>query len=675
VCALGAGGGARGQTPTDASSGAAQEPNPPASDLNQAEVGGWGGLRGICVDGQLMELRTGLRAVASNAPVVNLSNPERLSFPRLSREGRKQVCSGGLWAASNAGGAAGAFRGRRGGSDLTCSVAFEDVAAGAVRISVEALAKTNLDLTGVFFYAHLPGPDYSLGSVEFVGELPGQPQNSVPKPVRREAEARSVRFVSQRRQLEIAFDAPERIAIEEENQRGGTNLLVYFPVSTGALTNGAAARLQFLLKLTGVVDKSPVKLTVDAAKPGGPFEGVGGNFRLQSPLDPAQIAYNLEHLRVAWARVAMPLDLWWPNEAENALERAAAGHIDPAVSNAMQMAGTLAQKRIPLIVSVWQAPAWALAANEPYARGFEPNRPRRINPEKWDALCNAIGSYLECMKAKFGAEPKLFSFNESDIGVNVLQSPEEHDSAIKRLGAYFAGRKLGTKMLLGDTGNPTAVSFIQPALRDPDAAKYIGAVSFHAWNGGNAQQYAQWHDAAQALGVPLLVAEGGTDPGAYAYPSVFQQSWYAVDEIAQYITICRIAQPQSILQWQLTADYALLAGGTDGQPLAPTQRFWQLKQLDTTPQGARAWPVTVDQAAVSACAFGGPSAAACVIHVVNMGASREAAISGLPASLKRLRACVTDSTRAMKELPPVAVSDGVAHLQLPAMSYLTLAAE
>jgi hypothetical protein len=148
-----------------------------------------------------------------------------------------------------------------------------------------------------------------------------------------------------------------------------------------------------------------------------------------------------------------------------------------------------------------------------------------------------------------------------------------------------------------------------------------------------------------------------------------------VDEIAQYITICRTAQPQSILQWQLTADFSLLASGTSGRPFEPTQRFWQLKQLNATPPGAKALPVTCNKATVAACAFSGPGEAGCTIHVVNNGTSREASISGLPPKLKLLRFSVTNATRAMKELQPVAVSNGVARLRLPAMSYVTLAAE
>ena len=179
------------------------------------------------------------------------------------------------------------------------------------------------------------------------------------------------------------------------------------------------------------------------------------------------------------------------------------------VREAMEMAQQLARKNIPTIISLWSAPSWALATNGGGRRGSA-----RINPEKWDKVCQSIGSYLEYLKKNYGAEPVLFSFNESDMGINVLQSPQEHADAIKRLGSYFASRGLKTRMLLGDTGNPTGDKFIDVALADPEAAKYIGAVSFHSWNSGTIGQYTHFSEAARQLNVPLLVAEGGLDPAA-----------------------------------------------------------------------------------------------------------------------------------------------------------------
>jgi hypothetical protein len=642
----------------------------------QAEVTGWGGLRGIRVDGELMAFTSGLRAVPPDEPIIGPTYLERLGYPHYSHDGNKQSSAGGIRIGSASGGTGGPSFRRRPENPLNGSITFEDTGPGTVKVDVQATANTNLQLKGVYFYLHLPGDDYSADSAQFIGEIikpnADQPSPSTKTPTLLSRTLKGLRFVSLRRRLEIDFESPQEVGFHQEPREDTTNLTVCFPVGTGNLAAGQTMRLSFLLKTSGQADHSPVTVSLDAAQPGGPFEGVGGNFRLQNPADPPQIAYNLENLRVAWARVAMPLDHWWPNETNDPAPAAAAGHIDTMTREAMEMAGVLARKNIPLIISVWQAPAWALATNTSRGPGGGFSRSSPINPQKWDAVCQAIGSYLECLKKRFGAQPKLFSFNESDIGINVLQTPREHDETIKRLGAYFASRKLATKMLLGDTGNPAAVKFIDAALRDSEAAKYIGAVSFHSWNGGNAAQYGSWGAAARKLQVPLLVAEGGTDPAAYAYSAIFAEPWYALGEIGEYLKICLFAQPQSILQWQLTSDYSLLTGGKNGQPLTPTQRFWQLKQLNLTPVGARSLPLGLDQPGIAACAYVSSDGKGCAVHVVNPNASRPAIITGIPAGISSFHQYVTDATRGMKESGSVPVSHGTAKLTLDAMAYVTL---
>ncbi len=68
-----------------------------------------------------------------------------------------------------------------------------------------------------------------------------------------------------------------------------------------------------------------------------------------------------------------------------------------------------------------------------------------------------------------------------------------------------------------------------------------------------------------------------TDSNAHQYPQIFLEPSFALHEIELYERILAIAQPKSILHWQLTSDYSLLAGGGvygDNGPLRPTQRFW-----------------------------------------------------------------------------------------------------
>jgi len=640
--------------------------------FGQAECVPWGGLRGIRIEGELMAFTTGIRAVRAGSTAIVQTRGERLGNAQYAREGDRQICSGGLRATDFRPGGGGGFRGPP--SPLTCRVSFEDAGQGIVKVDVQAGTTADVAMEGIYFFIHLPSADYSSGSAQLVGVSSSSESASLaatqPSGINRYLSglARGLRVTSPHRQLEVSFDSPMPIVVRDDRNQPKSDYDIYFPLSSGSLKAGQAIHVGFTIKASGDVDKTAVNVKVDPSQTGGVFDGIGGNFRLQTPGDPAQIEYNLDHLRVAWGRVAMPFNLWQPKENDDPIKIADAGKLNEEVGAAMEMARTLSRRNIPMIISDWQAPDWALL-DRSGGRAFGG---RKINPKKWDEVCKSIGSYLEYLKGHYGAEPKLFSFNESNIGIQVLQNPQEHAEAIKRLGAYFASRGLATKMLLGDTGDPPPVDFINAAMNDPEAVKYIGAVSFHSWHGGTEGQYGKWRAAAVKLNVPLLVGEGGTDSNSYAFPAIFLEPWYGLDEISQYVTICRIAQPVSILQWQLTENYSLLSGGVDGAPLEPTQRFWNLKQLDMTPTGSAAVGVSCDKPEVAVCAYADGERQTYTLHLVNNGATRVANITGLPANVRRLRAYVTDASRAMKEMRPIEVSDGMARVTLDCQSFTTL---
>ena len=611
----------------------------------QAECNVWGGLRGIRVEGELIAFTTGLRAVPPDAAPVGRPGLERLIFPSFSHETNTQVSSGAMWPIARNPNRFFFTRPR----GVSGRVSYQDAGPGLVNVEVDVSANTNVSLAGAYYYIHVRGPDYSGATVQPLGGSNG------------------FQITAAHRQIEADFDSPVDFLVKENRTNENGGLVFYFPICVGGLTNGQTAHLKFTLKASGEIDKTPVQIAVDLRRPGSPFEGIGGNIRIQSPADPQEVQYNLDHLHLVWARVSMPLDRWRPDEAA---ETTNVSEHNTAVRQAMDTARTLNDKKIPLMISLWSMPRWALSppTNRPNGDG----QTSHLNPEKWDAICQSIGSYLDCLKRDYGVEPRLFSFNETDIGYQVLQTPQEHADAIKRLGAYFAAKGLVTKMVLGDTGDPTGVDFINAAMSDPDAVKYLAAVSYHAWRGGTVEQYTRWGGAARRLGLPLLIAEGGTDADAYRYQALLLEPWYALNEIGEYIDICRYSQPACILEWQLTHDYSLLTGGKEGRPLQPAQRFWQLKQLDLTPHGAAAIPVTCDKPAISACAFADATRGGCAVHLVNVGPARSATISGLPANIQSLRAYATDGLRGMQELTPVKVSDGAATFTLDAMCYLTL---
>ena len=636
----------------------------------QAETNVWGGLRGIRVEGELMTVTSGLRATNPDATLANPGVRERLGNPQFSREGTRQISTGDLVAGvnSNPGGAPGG-RGRGVPNRVNGQVIYEDAGAGLVKVEVQVTATADTPLAGVYYYLHLPGEDYADGSAQLI-EGAATTETRFPS-----GAAKGVRIVAPHRQLEVTFAAPVAIVVQPARARNSVpGIDVHFPVCTGNLSAGQTARLSFTLKASGELDKSPARLVIDAAHPGSKFEGVGGNFRLQSPLDPPQVAYNLDHLRVAWARVNLPLDQWQPQENEDPVAAAAAGRLDRSVREAFEMERTLAQRNIPIMISIWSLPNWArtpVSPRPPDSGGPGAGSTYHLDSAKWDAVCKSIGAYLDYAKKNYGVEPKLFSFNETDIGYDVLQTPREHTEAIKRLGAFFGARGTPAKIVLGDTGDPTGIDFINDAMADPGAVQYLGAVSFHSWRGGTAEQFTRWGVAAKKLSLPVLVGEGGMDSDAYRYRALLLEPWYALVEISEYIDICRLSQPLTILQWQLTQNYSLLTGGRNGQPLAPAQRFWQLKQLGSTPAGAAALPIVCDKSALVPCAFVDPANGTFVVHVINNGATRPATVTGFPPGVKSLRVYVTDASRGMQEKARVNVVNGSATLTLDSMSYTT----
>ena len=293
---------------------------------------------------------------------------------------------------------------------------------------------------------------------------------------------------------------------------------------------------------------------------------------------------------------------------------------------------------------------------------------------KTDRIKESIAGYLVFMKEKYGVEPAAFSINEWDYGPT-RQTPREHANLIKVLGAYFAFRGLATKWLLGDISHPYPISLINEGLNDPEVAKYVYALSYHSWTSGTDANLAEWDAAAQAMNVPLLIAEGGLDPSTHQYPQMFVEPFYALREIELYERILALSRPTSILHWQLTADYSLLAGGgiyRDNGPLRPTQRFWNVKQLASTPPNVFFLPAKCDRPGLTCSAYGNAASGVYAVHVVNMGAARPTTLTGLPAEVKQLRVWVTDEQRGMQEGARIPVTNGKAQFTLDQTSYTTL---
>ena len=621
----------------------------------QTEVEPWGNLAGVRVDGQLMEFSTQIVLVQKDGNHIEATRKEQ-QRPKYSRSGDNQIIRTHL-------------------GSLSITEIVNDVARGKARMQVQLLSRVAVPAKGVYLCLLLPRQYYQAGTIQ-LGQL---------KPVKFDADsshlaqylqnkAVNLNFSSPLRQLKIRFKEPLNILYKA---RQGDKLQFWIPLHSGDLEKADSLATEFDILASGLIDQRPVTLTLDTSHPGRKFDGLGGNFRLQNPkIDPEVIDYCLKNLRVAWGRVEMPWMLWQPSLDSNPIAEAMKGKLNEHVRQSMEMARRLYRMGIPVILSAWFPPQWAVIGSLRMQPGPDHIWGNSLDPSRMKDIYKSIGDYLQYLKDVYRVEVTDFSFNESDLGINVRQTGQEHDELIKGLGAYFASRGFKTKLLLGDNSDANSFNFILPAMEDSAAYPYIGAISFHSWRGWDPVTLQKWRDASLRLHRPLLIAEGSIDAAAWTYPAIFQEQSYAIKEISLYLKLISICQPESILQWQLTSDYSLLAGGgvfgDTTSPLHPTQRFWNLKQLASTPKDLKVMRLKVDGDYVSGVALGDNSRAVYAIHIVNNGAARNVTLTGLPSKVKFFHGWVTDGKRSMEPLKWVAVRKGRAEFKLKPYCFTSL---
>jgi hypothetical protein len=581
----------------------------------QTEVMAWGNITGIRVEGHLMAFESYLTVAGNDLEKPVFTGKERQRRPQYQRDGVTQQVTTD-------------FQGVRFEQTVT------DTDRATAKVTVRAFLDTTETDRNAFFTLLLNN-----STLRKTGKT----------------------IILENNNVKLTLTFSRKIQVREKDG------ICYIPLFS-SLKKGTDATINFTIRAEGPIDRKPAIIQTDFSRPGRRFDGFGGNFRLQNPqMDPKVIDYCLDNMRVAWGRVEMPWANWQPFEDQPPAS-------DQRVEDAMKMTRRLAARGIPVIVSVWFPPAWAVEGDiRDYWRRGGGVRAYRLNPEKKEAIYQSLADYLVYLKKHYGVEAYAFSFNESDLGIDVLHTPWEHAEFIKEMGAVLAERNLATKILLGDNSDATTYDFIVPAMEDPSTHKYIAAVSFHSWRGCDDATLEKWAGAARKLNIPLIVGEGSTDAAAHRYPQIFAESAFAFYEINLYIRICALCEPLSILQWQLTSDYSILWGdgiyGSEGI-LHPTQRFWNLKQLASTPEGVFSIPVSCDTDLMNCAAFGNPSNGSFALHIVNNGASRDVTFKGMPSGEIVLYA--TNVQDGMKEIGRARAQEGNLKCTLPATSFISL---
>jgi O-glycosyl hydrolase len=369
---------------------------------------------------------------------------------------------------------------------------------------------------------------------------------------------------------------------------------------------------------------------IDTTRAHQVIQGIGGNFvhRFSNTStilsqDPVS-AYNLAHLSPTHVRVGMPLDTW---ELSNDDEDSDTFNWDNfrdggKVHAVFEFMHEVSGSGIPIMASIWDVPDWMVT--NPQAR-----RERVVAPEMYDELVESTAAWLKFAQDVYGVTVDYISFNEADIGVNVIFSPANYAEIIKRAGRRFAELGLSTKWLLGDSSNSeNALGLAQGIWRDKATRPYLGPLSFHSWDAdapdSALREIGAW---AEARGLEVWAAEVGYNPHIWRNPDTFT-TWENALQLARiYSRLLKLARVAVPFYWQMMNDYQLVSG--DGE--TPYPAFYIIQQLRRhLPPGSQIIETPADTD--TRYSFAAASPDHLMVHLTNTGASPETVtLEGLPA--------------------------------------------
>ena len=388
--------------------------------------------------------------------------------------------------------------------------------------------------------------------------------------------------------------------------------------------------------------------------------GFGGNFcqpRYGStePMD-AVGRFNLERLTVAHARVGIPLNWWAPEPGV---------YKDEAQAHAsFLLMQDLSRRRIPIVGSVWEGPAWMLG-------GSREQMGRTLQPDKYDACIEAIGQYLVTARDRYGVTVEHFSFNEPDIGVNFKFTSAQMAAFIGRAGPRFRALGLKTTFLVGDTANGMAtVDYCRPLLTDKALAPYLGPVAFHCWDALSApdKQYAAIAELGRQFRKPVWCLEAGHDAQLWQQPDPWQSWENALRTALAYERTLRLTGATIMDYWTYQDNYPLVS--KDGKTPYPV--FHVMAQMENVfRRGSTVIGCTTDNEEVRALATVGPAEGQRALLLVNPSGPGKTVVRGFRAGAAvRMETSVSSAQR--RAVTAKVGANGTLSVDVPARSVVTV---
>ena len=652
-----------------ASMAKAQEPENDSGAAYEFLTDAKGRMTGIAADGEVVPFTTGLSIFGPGwDPFYTLDNaenvqkqalPERAIWNGVIPLADGQVCE--YW-----------------------GMVQEGPREGYLKVTLRA--KSNLDIEGAFFHIRLPVADYMDGEVNLHGLggqapsrliLPRNQPNATHILCTKATQGVTISLPARMLGLDVAVNAPCRVQVQDNRRWHSPYYVLMFQMSGPDMKEGGSVAINLTFEIAGEPDHTPVTLALEEnGLTDRVFEGVGGNYCFA--IDSPQTDRTLADFHTKWSRTEISLRDWEPQNENGDPGVTHWGHFKSRdkkggnLNREFLLAKLLQDRGTKLIASIWDLPEWMYATQgkEPYTHE------RRVPDEMWDEVIESIITYLVHARDEYGGEPDLLSFKEHDAGICVLMPPAIYRTVMERLAAELEKNNLKTRLLLGDVSNPRhAYDYVQTVVNDSVSLAHYGAIGFHSWGGGSADDYRAWRTLADDVELPLLVPEVGVDPKAWR-TQTFHSWYYALQELEMFQRILLYAQPLALLEWEFTADYALLVQNEPAEPLKPTKRYWFLYHFaNLMPVPAQPIKTASSHPRVLFSAFKSAreaDQATITLHIANLGAAREMTLTGLPPEYETMQGWLTTRDLSMAEVPAVKLEGETIGYELPAQSLLTL---
>lgn len=344
----------------------------------------------------------------------------------------------------------------------------------------------------------------------------------------------------------------------------------------------------------------------------------GGNFihrfgGVTEGFDPVS-RFNWETLQPRTVRVAIDLDEWEPvNDNEDPNGFVDSGFQDKEGSHVhatFEFMKEVYPQEVEIVASVWRVPDWMVENPE--------NDSQQIIPrERYPEVIESLAAWILRARDVYHVKVSYLSFNEANLGINVLLSPEDAIEMIRQGGKRFRELGLETRWLLGDTSNMgEAIPYASQIWNVGEIREYLGPLAFHSWDAQAADDVLRGIGTfADQNGLDVWCTEGGWDAQLWQKPEQFPRYTHALNLAAVYARALKMTRASRLLYWQMSGrDYSL----NDGQKPYPSLQFLDEFKRQF-PEGSQVIETSPDRSAIKFVAAKKGSEMAVLLVNVSLG--------------------------------------------------------